>query len=56
MGLTDDGGLVCYAVGRASRARDLADVAGLVDDTALVGMDYRPANGVLYALGDAGGV
>jgi len=56
VGLTEDGGLVCYAVGRASRTRNLADVSGLDTDTALVGMDYRPANGVLYALGDAGGV
>ena len=31
-------------------------ISGLQTDTKLVGIDYRPATGALYGLGDRGGV
>ena len=34
----------------------IGDLAGLVQDTRIVGIDHRPANGVLYGLGNAGGI
>jgi hypothetical protein len=37
-------------------ARNLAKITGLVGDTGVVGIDYRPANSELIGLGNAGGV
>ncbi len=48
--------LVCFRADRPSRERDIGRVRGLQQDTKLVGIDYRPANGVLYGVGDQGGV
>ena len=56
VGLTSDQRLVCFREHRPDRARDIGDVTGLVGDTRLVGIDFRPATGELYGLGDAGGV
>ena len=41
---------------RPSRTRTIGTVFGLSGDTALVGIDFRPATGDLYGLGNAGGV
>ena len=41
---------------RPWRTRNLGTISGLVDDTSVVGIDYRPATGDLYAVGDKGGV
>ncbi len=56
VGLTADQRLICFRSDRPGRARDIARVRGLVDDTRLVGIDVRPANAQLYGLGDLGGI
>jgi hypothetical protein len=56
IGLTDDQRLVCFRVDRPERAQRFATVRGLQMDTRLVGIDVRPANNLLYGLGDQGGV
>ncbi len=56
VGLTKDGRLVCGEEDRPGRAREIGRVRGLQGDTSLVGIDYRPATGDLYGLGNAGGV
>lgn len=48
--------LFCFDADKPNRERDIGTVKGLVTDTKLVGIDYRPANGALYGLGDQGGV
>jgi hypothetical protein len=56
IGLVADGTLVCFRDDRPGRAVTIGAVVGLVQDTSIVGIDQRPANGVLYGLGNAGGV
>jgi hypothetical protein len=56
VGLTRDQQIVCFPDNRPGRIRTTAPVVGLVGDTRLVGIDYRPATGALYGVGDAGGV
>ena len=56
VGLTSDQRLVCFREHRPEKARDIGEVTGLSGDTRLVGIDFRPATGELYGLGDAGGV
>jgi hypothetical protein len=56
VGLTADGRLVCFEINRARRADVVGQIRGLQTDTKLVGIDYRPATGALYGLGDAGGL
>src|SRR5262245_8150280 len=56
VGLTSDQRLVCFEEKRPERAREIGDVKGLTGDTRLVGIDFRPATGELYGLGDAGGL
>jgi hypothetical protein len=59
VGLTSADGeqrLVCFSERLPALGRTIGVVTGLADDARLVGIDYRPANGVLYGLGDAGGV
>ena len=56
VGLVADGTLVCFRDDRPGRAVTIGEVFGLVQDTAIVGIDYRPANNLLYGLGSAGGV
>jgi hypothetical protein len=41
---------------RALSNKDLGPVSGLTGDSRLVGIDFRTANGVLYAIGDQGGI
>ncbi len=55
-GLTQDQRLVSFRTETPSRWREVGAITGFAGDTRLLGMDYRPANGVLYALGNAGGV
>ena len=54
--LTADQRLTCFKDDRPQRARTIGAVTGLDGDTALLGIDVRPANGQLYGLGDQGGV
>jgi hypothetical protein len=56
VGLTADQRLVCFKTDRPRLAQDIAAVSGLQSDTKLVGIDYRPANGALYGLGDQAGI
>jgi hypothetical protein len=56
VGLTADDRLVSFTETKPWRTRDLGRVSGLVTDTSVVGVDYRPATGDLYAVGDKGGV
>jgi hypothetical protein len=56
VGLTADGKLVCFESDKPRDTDRIGTVSGLQTDTKLVGIDYRPATGDLYGLGDAGGV
>jgi hypothetical protein len=56
VGLTADGKLVCFEDDKPRDTDRIGTVSGLQTDTKLVGIDYRPATGDLYGLGDAGGV
>jgi hypothetical protein len=57
IGLTDDGRLVSFRARSPERTRDLGFITGLSGtDTALVGIDYRVQNGMLYGVGNGGGV
>ncbi len=56
-GLTADQRLICFKIGRPSVSRTLFSTAALTaPDSALVGIDARPANGGIYGLGNGGGV
>jgi hypothetical protein len=55
VGLTDRT-LFCFDADRPDRASAIGRVRGLQVDRRLVGIDFRPATGDLYGLGDAGGV
>ncbi|MGG5258403.1 DUF4394 domain-containing protein [Phycicoccus avicenniae] len=56
VGLAGDRTLVGFRLDRPESARSLGEVKGLTGDTALVGLDRRPADGKLYAVGNKGGV
>lgn len=56
VGLTADNRLICFNEYRPGKALTIGAITGLAGDTALVGIDYRPANGELIGLGNAGGV
>ena len=58
VGLTnqDPQRLVCFSEFLPALSRTIGEVSGLQGDTRLVGIDYRPATGQLYGLGDFGGV
>jgi len=56
IGLTTDGRLVRFDSTRPGRTRSLGLVSGLSGDTSLVGIDYRVQDGMLYGVGNAGGI
>ena len=56
IGLTADQRLVRFRESLPQRARTIGKIFGLAGDSKLVGIDFRPATGELYGLGDAGGV
>lgn len=56
VGLTDDQKLVCIPEHLPLLSATIGTVSGLDLDTRVIGIDYRPATGELYALGDQGGV
>ncbi|MFD0261091.1 DUF4394 domain-containing protein [Kitasatospora indigofera] len=56
IGLTDDQRLVAFPVLHPDRAWTIGKVDGLQGDTRLVGIDYRVQNGMLYGVGDQGGI
>jgi hypothetical protein len=57
IGVTADGRLVRFRVSSPRNTRDIGFVTGLAgSDTALVGIDFRVQDGLLYGVGNAGGV
>lgn len=56
VGLTLDQRLICFDEKRPEASTTIGRIFGLVIDSNLVGIDFRPANGVLYGLGNAGGI
>ena len=56
VGLTDDGRLICFRENDPRDARTIDRIKNLSGDDRLVGIDYRPATGDLYGLGNKGGV
>jgi len=57
VGLTADQRLVRFGECNPGRPRSLGPISGLSGgDTALVGIDYRVQNGMLYGVGNGGGV
>ena len=55
--LTSDGRLLCFKRRGASRAREIGFVSGLMNaDSRLIGIDYRVQDGLLYGVGNGGGV
>ncbi|MGI9067643.1 MAG: DUF4394 domain-containing protein [Pyrinomonadaceae bacterium] len=62
VGLTADQRLICFDENAPGNASNIGTVSGLITDTRLVGIDFRPATGNdgdggdLYGLGNAGGV
>ncbi|MFJ7271331.1 DUF4394 domain-containing protein [Streptomyces sp. NPDC099050] len=55
-GLTDDQRLVSFRAGDPDRVSSAGTVTGLAGDTVVVGIDYRVQDGLLYGVGNAGGV
>jgi hypothetical protein len=56
IGLTSDQRLICFDERRPHASQNIGYVAGLSGDTRLVGIDFRVQDGVLYGVGDMGGV
>ena len=44
----------CRSEAKPWRTRNLSTISGLVDDTSVVGIDYRPATGDRSLIGDKG--
>jgi hypothetical protein len=55
-GLTADQQLIRFREDRARTNKVLGPITNLSNDSVLVGIDFRPANGFLYALGNQGGI
>ncbi len=57
IGLTNDQRLICFDENNPGSARNINRIGGLNGgDTSLIGIDYRPANRMLYGVGNNGGV
>lgn len=57
VGLTPDNRLVCFSERRPGRAAEIGAIGGLTSgDTALVGIDFRVQDGLLWGVGNAGGL
>lgn len=56
LGLTSDQRLICFEERNPADAATIGRISGLSGDTRLVGIDFRPATGRLYGLGNAGGI
>jgi hypothetical protein len=55
-GLTTDQRLLCFRDRSPNIVTSIGVVSGLTTDTAIVGMDFRVQDGLLYGVGNAGGV
>jgi hypothetical protein len=57
IGLTEQGRLVRFRADSPRRTRDVGAITGLMgNDTALIGIDFRVQDGMLYGVGNGGGV
>jgi len=57
IGLTSDQRLVQFRACKPSRVREIGPVSGLGGgDSTLVGIDFRPKDGLLYGVGNGGGI
>ena len=56
IGLTADNRLIEFESDDPGDADTIGTISGLTGDTTIVGIDYRPRNGKLYGLGNAGGI
>ncbi len=57
IGLTDDGRLVTFRSDKPRSSEEIGFVTGFVgNDVALVGIDFRVQDGLLYGVGNSGGV
>lgn len=57
IGLTADGQLVCFKDKQPAAAKTIGTLGGYTGgDSRLVGIDFRPQDGALYGVGDAGGL
>ena len=56
IGLTDDQRLVQFSTSNPKKATEIGVIAGLDQDTTLVGIDYRPLTNALYGVGNMGGL
>jgi Domain of unknown function (DUF4394) len=57
VGLTSDGRLVCFKARAPDETQPIGTVSGLTGgDTSLIGIDFRVQDGMLYGVGNAGGV
>ena len=56
IGLTSDNRLVSFSEDSPKRAHTIGTITGLTGDTGLIGIDYRVQDGLLYGVGNAGGV
>jgi Domain of unknown function (DUF4394) len=55
-GLTDDGNLVRFRTNSPQTTRVVGAFSGFQTDTALVGIDFRVQDGLLYGVGNQGGL
>ncbi len=55
-GLTSDNGLVRFRIDLPKRERFIGYITGFDTDTRIVGIDFRVQDGLLYAVGDQGGI
>lgn len=57
VGLTSDGQLVCASDRKPEKARVIGTVSNYASgDVKLIGIDFRPQDGLLYGVGDGGGL
>jgi hypothetical protein len=56
VGLTGNQRLVCFLERQPAQARDIGPVTGLMGGETLVGIDFRPSSGMLFGLGNQGGI
>lgn len=57
VGLTSDGQLVCTSDRKPEKARVIGTVSGFASgDAKLIGIDFRPQDGLLYGVGNGGGL
>jgi hypothetical protein len=57
LGLSSDGVLVCFEADKPRRTTTIGTITGLSGaDTALIGVDFRVQDGLLYGVGNGGGV